>query len=66
MEKIQDTVTLPALMDQKTVAAYVGKSCAWFERARMMGEGPRFVKLGRHVRYRAEDILNWIERGLSE
>jgi len=40
MQKIKDTVTLPALMDQKTVAAYVGKSCAWFERARMMAEHP--------------------------
>ena len=27
---------------------------------------PRFIKLGRHVRYRAEDILDWIESGLSE
>jgi predicted DNA-binding transcriptional regulator AlpA len=61
MEKMKPTVTLPAFMDQKTVATYVGKSCAWFERARMLGEGPRFVKLGRHVRYRAEDILDWIK-----
>lgn len=66
MEKIKETVALPALMDQKTVAKYVGKSCAWFERARWEGKGPRFVKLGRHVRYRAEDILDWIENGLSQ
>ncbi|MEX1313828.1 MAG: hypothetical protein AB1Z38_06615 [Desulfotignum sp.] len=66
MEKIKPTVTLPYLMDQKTVADYVGKSTAWFERARMLGQGPRFVKLGRHVRYRAEDILEWVENGLSQ
>ena len=55
------TVTLPQLWDQKTLAAYLGKSTAWCERARWAGDGPRFVKLGRHVRYRADDVLAWIE-----
>lgn len=55
------TVTLPQLWNQKTLAAYLGKSTAWCERARWCGEGPRFIKLGRHVRYRADDVLAWIE-----
>jgi len=55
------TVTLPQLWDQKVLAAYLGKSTAWCERARWAGDGPRFVKLGRHVRYRADDVLAWIE-----
>lgn len=55
------SVTMPRLWDQKTLAAYLGKSTAWCERARWCGEGPRFVKLGRHVRYRADDVLEWIE-----
>ncbi len=54
-------VTLPQLWDQKTLAVYLGKSTAWCERARWAGEGPRFLKLGRHVRYRADDVLAWIE-----
>lgn len=57
----EHTVTLPQLWDQKTLAAYLGKSTAWCERARWAGDGPRFVKLGRHVRYRADDVLAWIE-----
>lgn len=55
------SVTMPRLWDQKTLAVYLGKSTAWCERARWAGEGPRFVKLGRHVRYRADDVLSWIE-----
>lgn len=55
------SVVMPKLWDQKTLAAYLQKSEAWCERARWAGEGPRFVKLGRHVRYRAEDVLAWID-----
>jgi len=55
-------VNLPALLDQKLLAWYLGKSTAWCERARWAGEGPRFIKLGRHVRYRADDVLAWIEK----
>lgn len=57
----QANVSLPRLLDQKELAAYIGKSTAWCERARWAGEGPRWVKLGRHVRYKAEDVLAWIE-----
>ena len=57
----ESLVNMPRLWDQKTLAAYLGKSTAWCERARWAGEGPRFVKLGRHVRYRADDVLAWIE-----
>lgn len=55
------SVVMPKLWNQKTLADYLGKSTAWCERARWAGEGPRFIKLGRHVRYRAEDVLAWIE-----
>ena len=55
------SVTMPKLWDQKTLAAYLGKSTAWCERARWAGDGPRFCKLGRHVRYKADDVLAWID-----
>lgn len=53
--------SLPVLLDQKQLADYLGKSTAWCERARWAGEGPKFIKLGRHVRYRVEDVLVWID-----
>jgi len=55
------TVVMPRLWDQKQLAAYLGKSEAWAERARCAGAGPKFIKLGRHVRYKAEDVWDWIE-----
>ncbi|WP_422822356.1 helix-turn-helix transcriptional regulator [Vreelandella glaciei] len=57
----ESAVILPRLMNQRDLAAYLGKSTAWCERARWAGEGPRFIKLGRHVRYRADDVLAWID-----
>ncbi|WP_370212574.1 helix-turn-helix transcriptional regulator [Alloalcanivorax venustensis] len=51
-------------MNQRDLALYLGKSTAWCERARWAGEGPSFVKLGRHVRYRAEDVLEWVDSHL--
>ncbi len=30
------------------------------ERMRVEGRGPRFVKIGRSVRYRQSDLLTWI------
>jgi predicted DNA-binding transcriptional regulator AlpA len=58
------TVTLPRLMTQQDLCAYLGKSPAWAERARHFGEGPAFVKLGRHVRYRAEDVEAWVNSNI--
>ena len=31
---------------------------------RSQGRGPRFVRLGRAVRYRPADLDEWVERGL--
>lgn len=33
---------------------------------RYQGRGPRFVKVGRHVRYRRTDVEAWLERNLRE
>jgi predicted DNA-binding transcriptional regulator AlpA len=52
---------LPPLFTQKELSEYLSKSEAWCERARWAGDGPKFIKLGRHVRYRADDVAAWIE-----
>lgn len=58
---MNNTVSFPTLLDQKQVAEYLGKSVAWCERSRWDGTGPRFIKVGRAVRYRADDVLAWLE-----
>lgn len=59
-------VSLPRLMTQRDLAEYLGKSTAWCERARWAGEGPKFVKLGRNVRYRADDVLDWVNANIHQ
>ncbi|MCW5599422.1 MAG: helix-turn-helix domain-containing protein [Nitrosomonas sp.] len=56
----QLSVFLPRLMTQQDLADYLKKSEAWCEHARWNGTGPKFLKLGRHVRYRAEDVQDWL------
>lgn len=56
------TVTMPRLWSQKDLAAYLNKSTYWCERARWAGEGPKFVKIGRCIRYKPEDVLEWLEQ----
>lgn len=59
--QLNETVTLPALLTQNHLAEYLSKSTAWCERARWNGQGPKFIKLGRHVRYKVEDVLAWVD-----
>jgi excisionase family DNA binding protein len=40
----------------------VGTLANW----RYHGKGPRFVKVGRHVRYRRSDVEAWLERNARE
>lgn len=48
------------LIDTNSAAELCGISQMTMRKWRTMGEGPRFVKLGRSVRYRQEDILTFI------
>lgn len=49
------------LLKQKEVATWTGMSEAWLEQCRFKGTGIPYIKVGRSVRYRAEDIQQWIE-----
>ncbi|CAN5283605.1 hypothetical protein BH11ACT7_BH11ACT7_36070 [soil metagenome] len=46
------------------VAAYLGTSTNQLNRLRYEGHGPQFVKLGHSVRYRWEDVHNWVNGNL--
>ena len=59
-DSIQATTTVPTLLTQKELATWLRKSPKTLEGIRRAGEGPRYVKLGRHVRYRVADVLAWI------
>jgi predicted DNA-binding transcriptional regulator AlpA len=51
-----------ALLDTNAVAAMLGLRPNTLVQWRMGGSGPRFVKLGRRVRYRPADVSDWLEK----
>lgn len=59
-----DPETDQHLLDTNGAAARVCLSAVTMERFRLTGEGPRFAKLGKAVRYRPTDLDAWIESRL--
>ena len=55
---------MDVLFDQKKAAHVLGLSVRTLERHRLAGTGPRYVRLGRLVRYRQQDIADFVERNL--
>lgn len=49
------------LLSQKEAAPFRGGSVKTLERDRWAGQGIPYLKLGRRVVYRAQDIIDWIE-----
>lgn len=62
-----DITYAPAVRDRllttPQVSELTGLAVATLQnmRSRGLGEGPRYVKIGRAVRYRESDCLAWIE-----
>ena len=48
------------LMTPADLSEYLGVPLGTLANWRYQRRGPAFVRLGRHVRYRADDVLEWI------
>lgn len=53
-----------AILTTPEAAAYLGLAISTLNKWRCYGEGPQFVKLGRAVRYRQDDLDHFIESGM--
>ena len=49
------------LLTPKEAANFLRLSISWLAKARMRGDGPSYVKLGRSVRYREGALLQWMK-----
>jgi len=56
------TVERPRLLGIPELSAYLGVPVSTLYVWRTHGEGPRGIKVGRHVRYRPEDVEQWLEQ----
>lgn len=53
--------TFPEYLTTPQAAEYVGMSRQWFDIARVKGDGPPFVKIGRAVRYHRPTLDKWLK-----
>ena len=51
---------LEHLLTPKQAAQFLRLSLSWLAKARMRGDGPPYVKLGRAIRYREGAVLQWL------
>jgi predicted DNA-binding transcriptional regulator AlpA len=52
--------TLDPLLHPARVAKVLGVSLSWLAKARLSGTGPRFIKIGRAVRYAQSAVREYI------
>lgn len=56
--------TLVGLLSPSEAGGLLGMTVGALAQLRYTGTGPKFVKLGRTVRYRHEDLIGWVEASL--
>jgi hypothetical protein len=53
------------LATPEEVAAHLGRSVQALAQLRFHGTGPAFIRTGRLIRYRWEDVAAWVQAGSS-
>jgi predicted DNA-binding transcriptional regulator AlpA len=61
LEKCIVTV-LEALLDEKEISGLTGRAIPTLQKDHLNGEGPPFVKIGRHVRYQPSAVQAWLDK----
>lgn len=54
------------LMSRREVAEYLDVPEATLARWAYAGGGPSYFRVGRHTRYRFEDVIAWLEKNRSQ
>ena len=56
-----DAADLPELITRKQLAEYLGVTEPALSQMVTRRQGPRFIRLGRSIRYRREDVFAWLQ-----
>jgi predicted DNA-binding transcriptional regulator AlpA len=59
--KPQELSSGERLLPPGEAANFLRLSTSWLAKARMSGDGPPYVKLGRSVRYRESALVQWLK-----
>ncbi len=62
IEKFVESRRVPglALLTTEQAAKELTVSAGYLHKLRVTGGGPKFVRMGRAIRYRAADLLEWV------
>jgi predicted DNA-binding transcriptional regulator AlpA len=55
------SITSERLLTVRDAASVLRLSASWLAKARMRGDGPPFVKIGRSVRYSEGALREWLQ-----
>lgn len=58
---LQSALDPHGLLDEHAVADFICHSVRTLQKWRVTGQGPEYFKLGRSVRYRRCDVIDWVE-----
>lgn len=61
MNAVTRTTSIDPLMTPCEAARILNVSESWLAKARMRGDGPAYVKVGRSVRYTQTALLQWLK-----
>jgi hypothetical protein len=53
-------MTMPKLHDERSAANLLGCSVGLLRKFRLFGGGPTFIRIGRLVRYKEEDLISFL------
>ena len=54
---------VPEYLNSKQAASFTGFTPKALERMRQRGDGPRYSKVGKSIRYALPDLRAWVEAG---
>ena len=58
---IKTAASIDHLLPPKEAAQFLRVSLSWLAKARMRGDGPPYIKVGRSIRYAVTALLQWMK-----
>jgi hypothetical protein len=55
------TIDLPEIASRQQLGDALGITPQALSQMAVRGEGPKFLRVGRSIRYRRHDVLDWLE-----
>ena len=52
---------IPVLLTPKEAARLLKVSLSWLAKARMRGDGPPYIRIGRSIRYTEAAVIQWMK-----